>query len=329
MRKESRSSTKTKTDEVPRLQRSPSSLFGSSNNKSDKEKDKTSSAGVQGSGRDPSLSSSHGVYADADELSRKPRIGKKLLSHLSEQIGLKEVPLLLNISVEELAKQWTLLDHQMICRIRSHDLLLNVSKPSRSHILTDIANKFNHATCWVAVQILKIPNVKKRALAVAHMIALAEILLNLTNLHGFIAIITGLSQHAISRLNLTWKKVDPSAKRTFDALVNLASPIGNFKQLRSLHDNALPPFVPTPAMFLRDLLFVIDGNGGSFVQASVIKTDMILLSRKVLSRIQCAQQLSYKFWGVEAIQSFLASGSCLTNEELDSLSEKVESGRDL
>jgi hypothetical protein len=329
VRKESRSSTKTKTDEVPRLQRSPSSLFGSSNNKSDKEKDKTSSAGVQGSGRDPSLSSSHGVYADADELSRKPRIGKKLLSHLSEQIGLKEVPLLLNISVEELAKQWTLLDHQMICRIRSHDLLLNVSKPSRSHILTDIANKFNHATCWVAVQILKIPNVKKRALAVAHMIALAEILLNLTNLHGFIAIITGLSQHAISRLNLTWKKVDPSAKRTFDALVNLASPIGNFKQLRSLHDNALPPFVPTPAMFLRDLLFVIDGNGGSFVQASVIKTDMILLSRKVLSRIQCAQQLSYKFWGFEAIQSFLASGSCLTNEELDSLSEKVESGRDL
>jgi hypothetical protein len=208
-------------------------------------------------------------------------------------------------------------------------MLLNVSKPSRSVILTDIANKFNHATCWVAVQILKIPNLKKRALAVSHMIVLAETLLNLTNLHGFIAVITGLCQHSVSRLHMTWKKVDPAMRKVFDALVALASPIGNFKQLRSIHDNALPPFVPTPAMFLRDLLFVIDGNGGSFVQNSIIKTDMILLCRKVLSRVQSSQQASYKFWGVDAIQQLIRSGKCLTNEELDSLSEKVESGRDM
>jgi hypothetical protein len=322
-RKDSSSKSKTK-DEIP-----PSSSSNSSNpNVASSSTSNSSSSSSSSSST--SLTSSHGVVApDDDELAHKPKFGKKLLLHLSEQIGLKEAPLLLNINVVELAKQWTLLDHATLCKVRAHDMLLNVSKPSRSPTLTDIANKFNHATCWVAVQILKIPNVKKRALAVAHMIALAETLLNLTNLHGFIAIITGLSQHAISRLNMTWKKVDPAAKRTFDALVNLASPIGNFKQLRSIHDNALPPFVPTPAMFLRDLLFVIEGNGGSFVQASVVKTDMILLCRKVLSRIQSAQQVNYKFWGVEPIQTFMSTGNCLTNEELDALSEKVESGRDM
>lgn len=268
------------------------------------------------------------VAPDTDELSKKPKFSKKLLYHLSEQIALGEAPLLLNISTWELAKQWTLLDHALICQVRSQDMILNVSRPSKSPVLTEIADRFNHATCWVATQILRIPNLKKRALAIAHLIALAECLLNLTNLHGFIAVVTGLSQHCVSRLSLTWKKVDPAAKKTFDALVNLASPIGNFKHLRTIHDNALPPFVPTPAMFLRDLLFVIEGNGGTFVQASVIKTDMILLSRKVLSRIQAAQMIHYKFWGISAIQKYLSAGA-LTTEELDSLAEQVESGRDL
>lgn len=207
-------------------------------------------------------------------------------------------------------------------------MIQHVSKPSKSPVLTEIANRFNHATCWVATQVLRIPNLKKRALAIAHLIALAECLLNLTNLHGFIAVITGLSQHCVSRLSQTWKKVDPTAKKTFDALVSLASPIGNFKQLRAIHDTALPPFVPTPAMFLRDLLFVIDGNGGSFVQASVIKTDMILLARKVLLRVQSAQTVNYRFWGIDSIQEFIQYGA-LSSEELESLAEKVESGRDL
>lgn len=195
-------------------------------------------------------------------------------------------------------------------------------------MLTEIADRFNHATCWVATQILRIPNLKKRALAIAHLIALAECLLNLTNLHGFIAVITGLSQHCISRLTLTWKKVDSTAKKTFDALVQLASPIGNFKQLRAIHDTALPPFVPTPAMFLRDLLFVIEGNGGTFVQASVIKTDMIHLARKVLTRVHAAQAVNYRFWGIGSIQELLLSGA-LPSEELEALAEKLESGRDL
>ena len=59
------------------------------------------------------------VAPDTDELSKKPKFSKKLLLHLAEQIELRESPVLLNIGVWELAKQWTLLDHALICQVRT------------------------------------------------------------------------------------------------------------------------------------------------------------------------------------------------------------------
>lgn len=77
----------------------------------------SSSGGMSPSFQTTSLSFGQ-VAPDTDELSKKPKFSKKLIYHLAEQIELRESPLLLNVGVWELAKQWTLLDHAVICKVR-------------------------------------------------------------------------------------------------------------------------------------------------------------------------------------------------------------------
>lgn len=98
---------------------SVASSLGSAGSGSGAAASPSSSGGMSPSFQSSSMSFGQVVAPDTDELSKKPKFSKKLIYHLAEQIELRESPLLLNIGVWELAKQWTLLDHGLLCKVQT------------------------------------------------------------------------------------------------------------------------------------------------------------------------------------------------------------------
>jgi hypothetical protein len=256
-----------------------------------------------------------------------PMIGSDALLAMSTGAAIG----VLDVSPHELARQWCLLDHSAFSKVRFRDFLRFASKPERCASLDALSSSFNHGTSWVAYQILRIDNPKKRARMVGHMIALCEELLGLNNFHSFLAVIIGLTQLSIGRLRATWKQVSKKELKALQQLQQLASPLYNFAALRNVHDSTSPPFVPLPALFLRDLVMLTEMSHEGFIDpvTSAVNVEKMLVIDKLLGRLHSAQRNHYKFVPVKSIQQVLQQGVAVTSEELEAWSVRIEPGRDL
>lgn len=264
------------------------------------------------------LSSENKSYA-------KPMLGKKAFMHLAMQYKGRNNLNLLYISPLELARQWTLLDHRLISKLRIDDIILNVKNPKRSVVLTEIADRFNHCTSWVAAQILNVKNTKKRASVIVHLIELCDQLLELKNFQGFLSVIMGINQGPIMRLHSTWKKIPSKSLKLLKHLETIASPINNFGELRRLSEKSSPPLVPAPSIFLKDVLVFLDINGYKFMEKQIIHSDLIILCQKILSPLIISQITPYEFFSIPLIQTFLESQIMMCEDELEMLATKLES----
>lgn len=236
----------------------------------------------------------------------------------------------LDVSPLELARQWCLLDHTSFAQVRFRDFLRFASHPEDCPSLDTLSQGFNHATSWVAYQILRVDNPKKRARVVIHMISLAEELFQLNNFHAFFGVIIGLTQLSVARLRATWKQVGKKELKTLRTLQQTISPINNFAALRAIHDATPPPFVPLPTLFLRDLVMLAEASHDGFINpsANAVNVDKILMIEKLLGRLHSAQRNHYKFVPLKSIQQILLQGVAVASEELEAWSARVEPGRD-
>lgn len=193
----------------------------------------------------------------------------------------------------------------------------NFEKAAKAKTIAAIQDRFNLVTGWIATQIVLAPTAKLRAKMITHFIQVGHKLLEMCNFHGAMAIVVGLTQTAVSRLRESWKKVSSMDK--WKGLEQIMSPMGNWRALRTLHDNVAPPLIPTPMLYLKDLTFIEDGNddvrlrhfpfsshqsaSNTLVrraqwydkQRKLISWEKIKLLGKVLTRIQLAQEVPYKF----------------------------------
>ena len=73
---------------------------------------------------------------------------------------------------------------------------------------------------------------------------------------------SGLSLSSVSRLKATWERVEPKYRKRLAEIEGSISPLNNFKGYRQLLDSPSlePPFLPIVSLFLKDLLFLNDGN---------------------------------------------------------------------
>jgi son of sevenless len=200
----------------------------------------------------------------------------------------------------------------------------NFEKESKAKTIFTIQRRFNLLSGWIATQIVTQTSSKTRAKYISHFITVGQRLLDIQNYHGLMAIVVAMNQSAVSRLRESWKKV--SGLEKWKALEQMMSPIGNFRALRALHDNVAPPLIPTPTLYMKDLLFIEDGNEDWYdKEKNLISWEKIKLLGKILARVQLAQEVPYKFHKVHVIHNFLTDLKTLTEDELDQLSRQRES----
>jgi len=235
------------------------------------------------------------------------------------------VPLdILDIHPKELARQLTLIEFELFCKIEPSRDLVNVSK-AKSATVNDCIQYSNTLSRWVAGEVVKTPNLKKRVAVIRRFIEIAEETWNLKNFSSSSAILYGLDHRAVQRLQLTWKAVPKRDVKRYQELIELISVKDNFKKLRVAKSQVSPPLVPYLAIYLKDISLLELGNPtileGTTDTLNFTKFSMI--SERFLEIIML-QKCAYNFRWCSVLARWLEQISFVSEDELFNFSDLCE-----
>eukprot|EP01125_Pyxidicula_operculata_P021674 TRINITY_DN849_c2_g1_i2.p1 TRINITY_DN849_c2_g1~~TRINITY_DN849_c2_g1_i2.p1 ORF type:complete len:807 (+),score=235.11 TRINITY_DN849_c2_g1_i2:2091-4511(+) len=248
---------------------------------------------------------------------------------------------ILDFHPTEIARQLTLIDHKLFSAVPPHEFLLkNFMDPAKSPKLAAMSERFNTITAWIGTEITSEPKLKLRQKLVSHFIIVGVKLLSLRNFAGLMAVFIGLTQSPVSRMHQTWGGISEEYLDKWQKLESLCSPLSNFKNLRTLHENPTVPSIKAPTLFLKDLTFIEDGNdsylsveqqqqqqqegGSSSENKKYFNFSKMQQIGKLLDRIQNSQKAPYDLYPVPILQEFLLTVKFQDRNTLDKNSRLYE-----
>jgi len=173
---------------------------------------------------------------------------------------------LLKYSSSNIAKQLTLIEHELMSKVKMCEFrnkILNPEGGATYESITKLSDRFNHISYWVATQIVVAPSNRTRIELLEKFIDIASKLLKYNNFQGVFQIIAGLNNANIQRLRCCWKSVSQKSMRALHVIEEAMSPLGNYSRYRStirhLCEKQIPA-VPLICLTLQDLTFTNDGN---------------------------------------------------------------------
>ncbi|KAL9647807.1 hypothetical protein ABK040_001333 [Willaertia magna] len=226
----------------------------------------------------------------------------------------------------EIARQMTLIEYSMFKSIRPKECLNQSwnkeSREKKAFNIFQMINWFNKVSRWVATEVLKEPDLKKRIDIITKMIQIAKECRELNNFNAIFEIISGLQNSAVHRLKKTWEGLKTKYKNRYDELYQLISGDNNFRAIRHAILYVKPPCIPYIGVFLTDLTFIEDGN------KDVLNDKINFIKRRKLAMlirdIQTYQQTPYYFHTVPELQEKLKEIRHSTDQELYKISLEFE-----
>ena len=176
--------------------------------------------------------------------------------------------------VQELARQWTLLDHQLLCSIPLSSFLSSSSKVPLWTLPRDQANRrapvirkcidtFNAMTLWVTASVLSGSTPASRAVTYGVLVDLAAYFKLLKNYNGLMAVVIGLNQASVTRLTETIRLVTAKRMDTLKRLEKLMSGSKNYGNYRAkLESDLLDLKTGAKASKFRDTITSTTRNRG-------------------------------------------------------------------
>jgi len=255
----------------------------------------------------------------------KPFIPKNLKSSLT----------LHDLHPEEIARQITLLEHELYRSIQSTEVIKQrwngKSKAELSPNIMKLITWFNQFSTWVAVEILSNVDLKMRAVTLNKFIFIALKCRELNNYNACMEIVSALRNSSIHRLRQTWGLLPPKTIELYEELVQIMDGEGNFASYREQLQISTPPILPYLGLFLTDLVFIYDGNPDYIPNTKLInvaKLDLLASTIKILQRYQdtpyCLEKLDF-------VHDFIRQKSAISlvcdEEEMYKLSLKREEKR--
>ncbi|KAJ1824759.1 hypothetical protein LPJ60_000513 [Coemansia sp. RSA 2675] len=180
---------------------------------------------------------------------------------------------LLDISPQELARQFTLIDSNLFNKVRPIECLKTAwsRKPGDpkafNGLNTEIAVNVKamstlstQTTLWVTANILLEHEIKRRATVVKFFISFAEHCRNLNNFNTLMSVLGALTSVPVERLTRTWQAVQQKSLSTYNQLKQIMRTDRNFAEYRDSLHSCNPPAIPFVGVYLQDLTFIEDGN---------------------------------------------------------------------
>ena len=120
-----------------------------------------------------------------------------------------------SLGPQELAEQWTLLDHAAFARVPLHELLdCAWDKPRYEHgadAVRRYVDRFNAVALWVSAEVLAQPGDEERAALIVRAVQLAAQMRRLNNFCGVSAVCMALRRESVARLFFAWELVPRAA----------------------------------------------------------------------------------------------------------------------
>jgi len=237
-----------------------------------------------------------------------------------------------NVPNEEIARQMCLIDHEIFASIRPHEFLGQSWKKKNREIvapnLTKIIRHFSEISCGIQAMILQEKNLTNRVSVLSRLFKICNYLKCYGNLNSLFAIMTGIRATPIYRLKKTFKALKPKYTRLFSRFDKLLRMDKGQKNLRECMSDLVQPGIPYIGLFLKDILFIDEGNV-DFKRGKINFSKYTLLNERIAWCL-LFQNYPYRFRELEKVQKELMSYFKIIDEEfLYSLSRTLEPPTDL
>ncbi|KAL2838041.1 ras guanine nucleotide exchange factor domain-containing protein [Aspergillus pseudoustus] len=222
---------------------------------------------------------------------------------------------LLKIDPREIARQLTLTESSMFGKIRPRELMHKSWQrkeegqnglPPRAPNVRALIRYFNQLSSWVGGTILAEADLKRRTQVIGHLVNVASACRDLHNYSAVVSILSGLESAPIYRLGRTWAMVTERTCSTLEPLQALTSSDQNYQIYRNTLRQAVPPCIPFLGLFLKDLVFIEDGNSATTPEGLINFSKYTMLA-STAHELQGFQQASYNLTPVPELQEYLAT----------------------
>ncbi|KAM3607991.1 uncharacterized protein V6R79_017323 [Siganus canaliculatus] len=120
--------------------------------------------------------------------------------------------------------------------------------------------RFNEIQFWVITEVCLCSQLSKRVQLLKKFIKIAAHCKEYKNLNAFFAVVMGLSNPAVCRLNQTWEKLPSKFKKFYSEFENLMDPSRNHRAYRLTVAKLEPPIIPFMPLLIKDMTFTHEGN---------------------------------------------------------------------
>lgn len=202
--------------------------------------------------------------------------------------------------IEDVAKQMALVDHTLWKSLTLHECLfkrwtkkVKPGEAPQAPVIRKLTDRFNMVAAWVGCMVVRHVRLVDRARELANCISLAHNLTELQDFFAAMAIMAGLNGSSVNRLYKTWEKLEADEYSMYETLKETYSSTGNYKNYRQLLTKVKPPCTPYIGLFLKDLVFIEDGNPDSLEEGRLINFQKKMQLAAVLKQIRRLQAKYY------------------------------------
>jgi hypothetical protein len=234
---------------------------------------------------------------------------------------------ILNIDVDHLAQQITLIEHRLFCSIRPEELYHQTWNDRNHRHLTSphvwtLIQLFNQVANWVTHTILHSTSSNFRSQVLIKFIKLANQCYQLNNFNTPFEILAGLHSTGITRLYSVWESIPPKIKQMYNNLNQALSFQDNYKlyrgRVKQLQNPNQFPILPFIGITLTDLVFSENGNPTYLTKQShpnlkhpeqsglpLVNVSKLRLMSKIMDQFQQFQTMTYEFEDDYCLQFWL------------------------
>ncbi|KAI8592856.1 ras guanine nucleotide exchange factor domain-containing protein [Geranomyces variabilis] len=213
------------------------------------------------------------------------------------------------ISVEDMSQQLCIHNFKLFHNIHPIEYLNQIwqSPDESSPSMKYFVDRFDKESYWVATEVVREKDLKKRVAVLRKFIHTGKMCQELNNFFSMYALIAGLNMPPVQRLKKSWEALPDKTKKTYAELEKIQDPSRNMKNYRDLLAVASPPIVPFLPLYLKDLIFMNDGNESKIgTERQMINFDKLRMMGNRVKDISGLASVEYSFEPLPPVQNFLS-----------------------